>query len=1069
MFLWALTGQNEIGLLERAKRPTNDMAKPTIILAFGDYSNDQAAHLRELGNEQYAVTEALRTTQIEGLCQVEVIAKATVERIQTAFQRSGGSVVGFHFAGHANGYQLMLDEAGDAHVEGFARYLGNQAQLQFVFLNACSTRGHVDALHEAGIPVVIATDWDVKDEVARQLAASFYSFLGQGWSLQAAFSEYEHTHKIKNTPAEALRGLGLRNRQGFPWHVHVRPGAREVLSWDLATAAGDFLFGLDLPDHYPLPNKPFRSLKRFEKEHARIFFGRGREIRDLYNKIIDRGLNRIILFYGQSGVGKSSLLEAGLLPRLEHQFTVKYLRRDGKTPLHHSLLSLLQSLSNAPEETTDTLWSSLEKATGKPLVVILDQVEEIFTRPVEDAELDELGQLVKRADQLLNNNVEGKLILAYRKEYHGDIEKAFESQNLLFTKSFIQRLTKEGIVEAVTGVSSVPLLQKQYDLVVDLELPEIIADDLQEDEVGAVAPVLQILLDKMWSETNSEQPHFTLELYRQLKKEGILLQHFVRDQLAAIREWNQEAVDSGLALDVLYFFTTVYGTAAVHSLTTMHERYGDRSELIDGLLQQFDKRLLLVRIPSSEPKTPPSLRLSHDTLAPVIRSEFENSNHPGQTAHRLMANLKIADWEDNPQDYLLNREQVRLLQRGQAGMRKWKKSEADLVAASQKAIERQARLRTVMRGVLTGAGLLVVTLLFFLYQNERAKNRLVVAESLEEQADLSNDPTQQFALLARSLELDPTESRRQRLAEVYRNNIFYRVIHNEENLRKAAISPDGRYFAIETSEGANFVVKQYELREGALVFQHGMQSQLGNQLVELTYSQNGDYLLGGGSDRRIHCWKLNGDSLPNQRLPHVIENLAVSPDGKLVALTFQNENYIEQWDVTNNEKLDSVTYGGSVRDLAFSYDGAKLMVADLNGGSFLQSSSLETEWSPILSEGMQHIVFSPDREHLAVVNNQGEVVFLKIASMEPAARFSRNAQASTITFSQQGDLFLIGYRDGAGELYRWSDRRRLYELRGHSGAIIAARFSKDSKQVFTVDNAGVFRAWDLPLPLPSKT
>ena len=106
-------------------------------------------------------------------------------------------------------------------------------------------------------------------------------------------------------------------------------------------------------------------MNRFEKAHARIFFGRGKEIRDLANKLTDKGYNRVLLFYGQSGVGKSSLLEAGLLPRIEQQFHVEYLRRDRSTPLGVSLVQLLRQKSGAQSLPLLESWMAIERQMGK--------------------------------------------------------------------------------------------------------------------------------------------------------------------------------------------------------------------------------------------------------------------------------------------------------------------------------------------------------------------------------------------------------------------------------------------------------------------------------------------------------------------------------------------------------------------------------------------------------------------------------------------------------------------------------------------------------------------------------
>ena len=58
----------------------------------------------------------------------------------------------------------------------------------------------------------------------------------------------------------------------------------------------------------------------FEERDKPIFFGRDREARDLLSMII---ANNLVLVYAQSGAGKTSLINAGLIPLLkENQFEV---------------------------------------------------------------------------------------------------------------------------------------------------------------------------------------------------------------------------------------------------------------------------------------------------------------------------------------------------------------------------------------------------------------------------------------------------------------------------------------------------------------------------------------------------------------------------------------------------------------------------------------------------------------------------------------------------------------------------------------------------------------------------
>ena len=64
------------------------------------------------------------------------------------------------------------------------------------------------------------------------------------------------------------------------------------------------------------PGSPFPGLRRFNPEDAPIFFGRHREINELLHKLTDPK-NRFIAVLGASGSGKSSLVAAGLIPRLQ--------------------------------------------------------------------------------------------------------------------------------------------------------------------------------------------------------------------------------------------------------------------------------------------------------------------------------------------------------------------------------------------------------------------------------------------------------------------------------------------------------------------------------------------------------------------------------------------------------------------------------------------------------------------------------------------------------------------------------------------------------------------------------
>ena len=70
-----------------------------------------------------------------------------------------------------------------------------------------------------------------------------------------------------------------------------------------------------VPADLPWPGSPYPGLRAFTSEEAAIFFGRGQEVDRLMARLRDPA-RRFLCVVGASGSGKSSLVRAGLLPRV---------------------------------------------------------------------------------------------------------------------------------------------------------------------------------------------------------------------------------------------------------------------------------------------------------------------------------------------------------------------------------------------------------------------------------------------------------------------------------------------------------------------------------------------------------------------------------------------------------------------------------------------------------------------------------------------------------------------------------------------------------------------------------
>jgi formylglycine-generating enzyme required for sulfatase activity len=149
----------------------------------------------------------------------------------------------------------------------------------------------------------------------------------------------------------------------------------------------------------------YLGVQPFKTSHRHLFFGRDKDIEDLHDFIL---LEKLVVLFGKSGYGKSSLLNAGIMPRLmdekqpplfrfqpvEVRFT-HYAEGQSPAPLE-TLKRLLRDLPTDPAADFltelvegDTLWLHFKRrqtSTNGQYVLLFDQFEEFFSYPAEQQE-----------------------------------------------------------------------------------------------------------------------------------------------------------------------------------------------------------------------------------------------------------------------------------------------------------------------------------------------------------------------------------------------------------------------------------------------------------------------------------------------------------------------------------------------------------------------------------------------------------------------------------------------------------------------------------------------------------
>ncbi|MCB0588414.1 MAG: CHAT domain-containing protein [Phaeodactylibacter sp.] len=199
-----------------------------------------------LVRELRAIERALAPLHQRRLYELASNRAANTDDIFNQFTNTSDIEV-FHYAGHAGGDLLYLEEAG--HIKGIAELFGlnrqedgGQNTLKLVFLNGCATRGQVASLHAAGVAAVIATSTKVNDEAARVLAEQFYTtWATEGRTLDDAFKAA--TAKVHTIPEAASRDVVFEMmdlqegdfREAIPWGLYLNPALPDdsIRQWAL--------------------------------------------------------------------------------------------------------------------------------------------------------------------------------------------------------------------------------------------------------------------------------------------------------------------------------------------------------------------------------------------------------------------------------------------------------------------------------------------------------------------------------------------------------------------------------------------------------------------------------------------------------------------------------------------------------------------------------------------------------------------------------------------------------------------------------------------------------------------
>ena len=399
---------------------------------------------------------------------------------------------------------------------------------------------------------------------------------------------------------------------------------------------------------------PYVGLQPYSEADQDYFFGRERDSRIISSNLYAASLT---VLYGASGVGKSSVLRAGVFPRLRTSERTAVVIFDGwaeKTPLDTLKTKCLEAIGAATANgelqfdmslPLDEILFSATESFGGTLLVVLDQFEEYFLYHPETEKDNTFDEEFARA--VNREEIDANFLVAMREDSLSRLDR-FRARipNMLSNALRLRHLDAASAHDAMRKPLEVFAAQHPTeprmsieDALVDRLSEEIqveklmigqggqgvIERDGSEADVRIEAPFLQLALTRLWKEERSQGSQvLRLETLDALGGAGRIIRTHMDSAMNALSPEEQET-----AADIFRYMVTPSGTKIAYTVADL-EYYAGPTRPLQPVMDKLAQGNVRIMRPVTSPGEPGVIRyqIYHDVLAPAVldwRSRFENS------------------------------------------------------------------------------------------------------------------------------------------------------------------------------------------------------------------------------------------------------------------------------------------------------------------------------------------------------------------------------------------------------------------------------------------------------------
>ena len=769
---------------------------------------------------------------------------------------------------------------------------------------------------------------------------------------------------------------------------------------------------------------PWLGLNTYS-EHDRLF-GRDEEIRTVSDIILN---NVLTVIYGRSGIGKSSLLRAGIFPRMRYEdFLPVYIRLEHNTEEAYlnQIIRKVRDVSDTwkvsrsfgdgdsgPKTLAKLLYNAdykdRQSGLDKQIMLVFDQFEEIFTltdsRHKQDVE-DFFAQLATALNGSGDFADKGKpadfrIVICLREDYLYYLEQNSTSIPSLKRNRYCLQALNHGQARDVICNPRPGL--------VDSGTADAILGKIDKDGYGTIDPaILSLFMHELY-----ERGGGTVTLENISRFGDNIITSFYEEGIKAVSARSAAFLEDRLVTSDGYRHTLSYSDALSAGMTELE---------IDTLK---DRRIITVE---KGDKNQRIIELSHDILCPVV------------TRNRSERKLK---------------------------------EEAERLEAKNKAIRRRNR---VVIAVCAIALAIVAVFAYMLVEIRNRQDSMLVAQSrfVTEKAMELYEKGETVKALALAAEVYPHDTKHPDrpvvkevtdcLYEILVNTDINKVLSDKVSSfhlysgHSASFSPDGTKVATVASD----TTIVWDVKSGRkLQILPGISANVNSA----SFSPDGSEIIIASSDNTAIIWDVKSGQALQTLSGHssLVLSASYSPDGSKIVTASRDSAII--WDVKSGKPLQ-ILFGHSdhLRSASFSPDGLKVITASSDHSAIIWdiTSGRELQILPGDSHNAGSASFSPDGSKIVTPSTDNTAIIWDIKSGRALQTLTGHSdRVRSASFSPDGSKIVTVSSDHTAIIWDVKSGKALQTLTGHSDRVWSASFSPDGSKIVTASSDHSAIIWDV--------